>query len=114
MALAAERPWDEVTLAAIAERAGVTLAALRAAYDGRLAMLADFTRRIDERVLAAVDPDMAGEAPRERLFDVLFSRFEALGAAQAGDPQSRRGGAPRSAAGAGAEPHRRRLDGAGC
>ena len=33
---------------------------------------------IDERVLAAIDPDMAGEAPRERLFDVLFSRFEAL------------------------------------
>jgi AcrR family transcriptional regulator len=79
MALAAERRWEEVTLEAVAERAGVSLAALRAAYDGRLAILADFVRRIDERVLAGLDADMAGEAPRERLFDVLFSRFEALG-----------------------------------
>ena len=48
MALAAERPWSEVTLAAIAERAGVTLAELRAQFDGRLAILADYVRRIDE------------------------------------------------------------------
>lgn len=79
LALAAERPWDEVTLQAVAERAGITLAALRAAYDGRLAVLADFVRRTDEKVLAGLDPEMAGEAPRERLFDVLFARFEALG-----------------------------------
>ena len=79
MELAAERPWDEVRLETIAERAGIPLSALRAAYDGRLAILADFVRRVDERVLAATDPDMAGEAPRERLFDVLFNRFEAFG-----------------------------------
>jgi AcrR family transcriptional regulator len=77
--LAAERAWDEVTLEAVADRAGVTLAGLRAAYDGKMAILADFVRRIDERVLASRDPDLAGEAPRERLFDILFSRFEALG-----------------------------------
>jgi AcrR family transcriptional regulator len=79
MSLAAERPWDDVTLEALAERSGLTLSGLRAAYDGRLAVLADFVRRIDERVLAGIDADMAEEAPRERLFDVLFSRFEALG-----------------------------------
>lgn len=77
--LAAERPWEDITLEALAARAGIPLAALRAAYDGRLDILADFTRRIDEAVLAGIDPGMAGEAPRERLFDVLFSRFEALG-----------------------------------
>ena len=76
--LAAERPWNEVTLEAIAERAGVTLSGLRAAYDSRTSMLADFVRRVDERVLASLDADMAEEAPRERLFDILFSRFEAL------------------------------------
>jgi AcrR family transcriptional regulator len=79
LSLAAERRWEEVTLQALAERAGMTLSTLRAAYDGRLSVLADFVRRTDERVLAAVDLDMAEEAPRERLFDVLFSRFEALG-----------------------------------
>ena len=79
MALAAERPWHEVTLEALAERSSLTLSGLRAAYDGRVAILADFVRRIDERVLAGMDADMAGEARRERLFDLLFSRLEALG-----------------------------------
>ncbi len=79
MALAAERPWEEVTLDAIAERAGATLVAVRAAYASRFEMLADFVKRIDERVLSGIDRDMADEAPREKLFDVLFSRLEALG-----------------------------------
>lgn len=78
MELAAERPWEEVTLEMLAERVGVTLSGLRAAYDGRIAVIADFSRRIDERVLAELDADLAEEAARERLFDVLFSRLEAL------------------------------------
>jgi AcrR family transcriptional regulator len=78
LALAGERPFDEVTLEALAERAGVTLATLRSAYDGRIAVLADFVRAIDEKVLAGLDPELKQEAPRERLFDVLFARFEAL------------------------------------
>jgi AcrR family transcriptional regulator len=78
MELAAERPWDEITLPLLAERADVSLTALRAAYDGRIAILADFVRRTDEQVLSAIDPEVAKEAPRERLFDILFSRFEAL------------------------------------
>lgn len=78
MALAAERDWERIGLEAVAERAGVPLARLRQAYDGRLDILADLARRTDEAVLAGLDPDMAEEAPRERLFDVLFSRFEAL------------------------------------
>jgi len=77
MALAAERSWDEVTLPAIAERAGVSLSDLRAHFGGRLAILAEYIREIDERVLKGIDPELAEEAPRERLFDVLFARFEA-------------------------------------
>jgi len=78
MGLAAERPWDEVKLETVAERAGVTLVALRAAYESRFDVLAEFVKRVDEQVLARIDPDLAEEAPRERLFDVLFSRLEAL------------------------------------
>ena len=77
LALAAEGPWEEVTLAAVSERAGVTLAELRALFDGRLAILAEYIRGIDEDVLKGIDADLAAEAPRERLFDVLFARFEA-------------------------------------
>ncbi len=77
LALAAERPFEDVTLPALAERAGISLAEIRESYDGRLAVLADYVRRVDERVLAGIDPALAGEAPRERLFDALFARFEA-------------------------------------
>ena len=62
-------------------------------------------------MLAGIDPALAAEAPRERLFDVLFARLEAHAPHQAGDPQHRPRGAPRSASGAGAEPHRHDLDG---
>jgi AcrR family transcriptional regulator len=78
MALAAERRWEDVTLEALAERADVSLATLRAAFDGRISVLAEFVRDVDEQVLAKIDPALAQEAPRERLFDVLFSRFEIL------------------------------------
>lgn len=78
MTLAAERRFEDVTLDALAEGAGLSLADLRGAYDSRLDVLLDFARQLDERVLAGADPAMAAEAPRERLFDVLFSRLEAL------------------------------------
>ncbi|MCF1502526.1 TetR family transcriptional regulator [Afifella sp. H1R] len=77
--LVAERDWDDVTLADIADAAGVTLQQLREAYDGRGEILGSFCRRTDRVVLSNLDPDMAFESRRERLFDVLFSRFEALG-----------------------------------
>lgn len=78
MALAAERDWETIGLEAVAERAAIPLSQLRQAYDGRLDIVADLARRTDEAVLAGLDPEMGEEAPRERLFDVLFARFEAL------------------------------------
>jgi AcrR family transcriptional regulator len=83
LALSGERPFDQVTLAALAERAGVTLAEIRENYDGRLAVLADYIRQVDERVLAGIDPALASEGPRERLFDILFARLEAHGSHKA-------------------------------
>ncbi len=78
LTLAAERSIFAVGLAEIAEKAGVTLAELRARYDSRVAILEDFARLIDERLLAGHERDMAGEPPRERLFDVMMQRFDAL------------------------------------
>ncbi|TDI56129.1 MAG: TetR/AcrR family transcriptional regulator [Alphaproteobacteria bacterium] len=78
LALAAEHRWETISLNDLAARAGVSLAQLRSVYDGRLAVLADFARRTDQAVLAGIDAEMAGEPARERLFDVLFARLEAL------------------------------------
>lgn len=84
LALAAEGPWDGVSLARIAERAGLPLAALYPRYRSRGAILEAFMRRIDRAVLAADDPSLAREPARDRVFDVLMRRLEALAPYRAG------------------------------
>lgn len=78
MDLLAARRWNEVGLADVAARAGVGLAELRALFPSKGAILAGFVRRIDLDVLGHDVKDMADEPARERLFDVLMRRFEAL------------------------------------
>ena len=105
MPLLAEQPIERIGLAEIAERAGVTLADLRGEFGSPLAMLAAHVKELDRKVLAEVDPDMEEESPRERLFDVLMRRRRAVVAAQGGGALAAALGAPRSAAGAGAQRH---------
>lgn len=76
MELAAERDYHAIGLADIAERAGVTLANLRDFYPGKGAMLADFARRIDQAALEKGAPE--GSEARDRLFDMMMRRFDAL------------------------------------
>jgi AcrR family transcriptional regulator len=78
MMLLAEQPIERIGLAEIAERSGVTLADLRGEFGSPLAVLAAHVKELDRKVLAEVDPDMAEESPRERLFDVLMRRLELL------------------------------------
>lgn len=78
MELAAEQPFEDVTISAIAERAGVSLADFRDAFPSKGAVLAAFNRRIDRIVLDGTTSDMADETTKERLFDVLMRRFDAL------------------------------------
>mgnify|MGYP002404260269 CR=1 FL=1 len=78
LALAAERRWDEIALADVAERAGVPLSVLRRAYDGRTAILAEFVAGIDAAVLDGRDLDMDGEPARDRVLDAVMRRLDAL------------------------------------
>jgi AcrR family transcriptional regulator len=78
MAVLAERPFEQIGLAEVAARAGLSLAELRDLFGSTLAILAAHVKEIDHKVLAGVDPDMAEEPPRERLFDVLMRRLETL------------------------------------
>ena len=78
MALLAERRFDDVGFADIALRSGVPLDRCRAAFGSTLGVLAAQMEAIDRRVLAGGDQDIAEEPPRERLFDVLMRRLEAL------------------------------------
>lgn len=78
MALLAEQRFENVGLAEVAGRAGLKLSQLRAEFGSTLSIFAAHMKDIDRAVLAGGDADMAEEPPRERLFDVLMRRMEAL------------------------------------
>lgn len=78
MELAAERGWRDLSLAEIAEAAGLSIAELHAVYPSKQALLSGFVRRIDAVVLAGAEPDARAGSAKDRLFDVLMRRFDAL------------------------------------
>jgi AcrR family transcriptional regulator len=78
MELAAEGRWRELSLSEIAEAAKVPLSAVYQHYSSKHAIVEALMRRIDETVLAQVRGEDSAEPPRDRLFDVLMMRFEAL------------------------------------
>ena len=77
LALARTRAWRTVSLSDIADQAGVSLAQVYAAFPSKAAIVGGFMKRIDRQVLGAGAVD-ATEAARDRLFEVLMRRFDAL------------------------------------
>jgi AcrR family transcriptional regulator len=82
--LIAESGWRSLTLEDVARRAGMDAAAVRALYPNHDALLDAFFREIDDKVAAegTYPPDDPNPA-RDRLFDVLMRRFDALNAHRA-------------------------------
>jgi AcrR family transcriptional regulator len=78
MRLASDRPWNDIEIADVAAEAGVTLAEFRDCFPSKGAALGAFSRTIDKAVLAGSNDDLAGEPARERLFDVMMRRIDAL------------------------------------
>lgn len=78
MALIATEGWRHVSLAAIADAAGLTTLQVYRIFPSKAAILTGLFRRVDEAVLAVVPEAEAGERPRDRLFDLLMRRFDAL------------------------------------
>ena len=77
---AASRGWRGLSLADIATSAKVSLADLCTHFASKAAILAAYGRRIDAKVLEeSSTEDMSGETARDRLFDVLMMRFDAMG-----------------------------------
>src|SRR5215475_3329489 len=78
MALLATRRFEDIGLAEVAGQAGIKLSQLRAEFGSTLAIFAAHAKEIDRLVLAGTDAMMEDESPRERLFDVLMRRLDAL------------------------------------
>ncbi len=73
--LAAESNWAEVSVAAAARAAGLPLERARARFRDRNAILTRFGRLADEAALTGVTED---GSPRDRLFDMLMRRIDAM------------------------------------
>lgn len=77
--LIAAKGWRDVTLRAVASEAAVPFAELYAIFPTKVAIIAGFLADIDRKVLEGVettpDPD---ETVRDRLFDTLMRRYDAL------------------------------------
>lgn len=75
---AATQGWASTSLSDIAKTAGISLADLRGQFASKNAILQRFSMLIDEAVLAERDEEMAARPARERLFDAIMRRFDAL------------------------------------
>lgn len=78
MDLLAEKRFGQIGLADVAAQADVTLAELRGEFGSTLAILAAYNKNLDRAVLSGGDSDMEDESARDRLFDVLMRRLEAM------------------------------------
>ncbi|GEO99797.1 TetR/AcrR family transcriptional regulator [Methylobacterium haplocladii] len=78
MRLAAEQPWNDIEIGDIAREAGISLAEFRDLFPSKGAVLGGLSRLIDTKVLEGDSSDLAEEPTRERLFDVLMRRLDAM------------------------------------
>ncbi len=78
MDLAAKQSWHEIEINDVAKAANVSLAEFRDLFPSKGAVLGALSRQIDRQVLEGTSDDLAGEPARERIFDVLMRRFDAL------------------------------------
>ena len=77
MRLAETRGWRSLSLGEIAAEAGVPLAELAREFKCKAQILAAFTRALDDAVLAKF-PAPTADPVRDRLFDVVLTRFELM------------------------------------
>jgi AcrR family transcriptional regulator len=76
--LAGERGWRNLPLGDIAIAAGIEPGTMMRHYLCRPEILDAFERMIDRRMLAGAAAGDIGDKPRERLFDIIMERFDAL------------------------------------
>ena len=79
LGLAAKVGWRELSLAEIAEEAGLPLSKVYPHFGSKQEILDAFARRVDSQVLAEeLDEEERAQPARDRIFDVLMRRFDLL------------------------------------
>ncbi len=70
--------WRPLSLAGIAAEAGLPIVRVYRVFPSKAAVLCGLFRRVDEAVLTASADLTDDERPRDRVFDILMRRFDAL------------------------------------
>lgn len=78
MTLLADRSWSQISLADVSRQACISLAELRQSAPCKEALLPALSAEIDSKVLEGLDKNDETLPPRDRLFDVLMRRLEAM------------------------------------
>lgn len=78
MRLAARRAFEDIAISDIAHDADISLADFRDHFPSKGAVLSAFSRKIDRQVLEEFSGRYASEPAKERLYEVLLRRLEAL------------------------------------
>ena len=78
LACIARQGWRRLSLADIAAEAELPILRVYRLFQSKPAILCGFFRRIDEAVLAVPPDSEPDERPRDRVFDLLMRRFDAL------------------------------------
>jgi len=82
--LIAERGWAGFSMGALAHRSGVPLVEVYRHLPRREALLIGLSRRVDEAMLSFDPSELAGLPPRDRVFELLMRRLDALAPFKAG------------------------------
>ena len=75
---AARTPWADVTLLDIADAAGLPLHELRDAFASKTDIIAALLRAVDDEVLKQTPARAEAQEKRDRLFDIIMTRFDIL------------------------------------
>ncbi len=79
MTMAERDGWRPVTMAGISRESGISLPQLLSLMANKACILGGLARQIDETVLSDLAKDgETGDTPKDRLFDILMRRFDAL------------------------------------
>lgn len=78
LAMAAERGWRGLRLVDIAAAAELPIGTVVKTYRSKSSILAGYARRIDATVSDACEPNDLEQPVRDRVFDVLMRRFDAM------------------------------------
>ena len=77
-ALIGDEGWRGFSFAGLARRTGVSRVEIYRRFPSRGALLGALTRCADEAMLGVDEADLAGLPPRDRVFELLMRRLEAL------------------------------------